>query len=186
MSSQDVTQLLDEVRSGDRTAFDRLFSVVYDELHQIAHARLRHHAPSETLNTTALVHETYLKLVDAERATLQDRVHFYALAARAMRFVLVDHARAGSAAKRGGGARPVTLDPGQLAARQRAVDMIELNEALERLAAADERLARLVEYRFFGGMTYEEIGQMTERSAKTAKRDWIRARAWLHRLMRTD
>ncbi len=182
-ASADTMQLLLDVRAGDRDAFDCLFAQVYDELRRIAHQRLLGHHPGETLNTTALVHEVYLRLVDQTKAQWHDRAHFFALAARAMRFILVDYARKQSAQKRGGGQADVPLDLVQVAADERAADLLRLDKALERLAQVSERLSRLVEYRFFGGLSYEEIAEVTGHSVPTAKRDWSRARSWLYRFM---
>jgi RNA polymerase sigma factor (TIGR02999 family) len=180
----ETTQLLLASRAGDREAFDRLFGRVYDELRQIAHQRLLRHRPGHTLSTTVLVHEAYLKLVDQARAEVQDRAHFLALASRAMRFILVDHARAQAAQKRGGGEQPVPLDAVQIAAREPIADMLALDEALERLGRFSERQSQLVEYRFFGGLSYEEIAEVTGTSVRTVKRDWTRARTWLYSYMR--
>lgn len=179
----DTTQLLLGVRAGDRTAFDRLFAHVYDALRDIAHQRLRAHRPGATLGTTALVHEAYLRLVDGAQVGWQDRAHFYAVAARAMRFVLVDYARARTAAKRGGASPNVPLDAVQVAADERALDVLALADALERLAAVSPRLCDVVDYRFFGGLTFDEIAEATGTSVATVKRDWTRARAWLHESM---
>ncbi len=179
----DTTQLLLDARSGDREAFDRLFSHVYDELRQIAHRRLLQYRPGQTLDTTALVHEAYLKLVDRARSGGRDRAHFFALASRAMRFVLVDYARARSAQKRGGRAADVPLDAVQVAAEERASDLLMLADALEQLSSVSTRLSEIVDYHFFGGMTFDEIAEATGMSAPTVKRDWVRARAWLYRSM---
>ena len=157
------------------------FGAVYDELRHLAHRLLRRHGPGETLNTTALVHEAYLKL-DGRAAA--DRAHFFALAARAMRFILVDHARAHHAAKRGG--RGVTFGPAHDVADLRADEVLALDEALTRLAAEHVRLAAAVELRFFGGLTYEEVAEAQGVSVRTAKRDWALARAWLHRAIHPD
>jgi RNA polymerase sigma factor (TIGR02999 family) len=179
----DTTQLLLEARGGDRAAFDRLYAQLYDELSAIAHQRLDRFRPGQTLDTSALVHEAYLRLVDQTRIELQDRAHFLALAARAMRFIVVDHARARSAEKRGGAAAPITLERVSPAAEDRAEDVVSLDRALARLEETDDRLGQVVELRFFGGLTHEEIGQVTGRSVPTVKRDWTRARAWLYRYM---
>jgi len=159
------------------------FGAVYDDLRQIAHRMLRRHAPADTLHTTALVHEAYLKL-DGHEASAVDRAHFFALAARAMRFIVVDHARARRAAKRGGGAHRVTLGPAHDVADLRADEVLALDEALSRLAAERPRLAQVVELRFFGGLTFEEAAEAAGVSVRTAKRDWDLARAWLHRAVR--
>ena len=183
--SSRLTALLQEAQAGNRAAFDDAMPIIYDELRRLAHRRLAKHRPGKTLNTTALVHEAYLKLVDQTQVAWKDRAHFFALAARAMRFIVVDYARARTAQKRGGGRGDVPLDDVQIAAADaRAADLLTLNDALERLAAVDERLSRLVEYRFFGGLTYEEIAEVTGRSVPTVKRDWKRARTWLYRALR--
>ena len=187
-TQSDTTQLLLSARAGDRAAFDRLFAHVYDELRALARRRLAAHRRGQTLDTTALVHETYLRLVDGARAGAVDRAHFLALAARAMRFVLVDYARERTAAKRGGGAVGVPLDAvpdvrlaDERLADERAADLLTLADALEQLASFDPRLGELVECRFFGGLTFDEIAELTGRSVPTVKRDWTRARAWLFR-----
>ena len=154
------------------------FDAVYDELRHLAHGLLRRRTPGETLNTTALVHEAYLKL-DGRDGAAVDRTHFFALAARAMRFILVDHARARQAVKRGG--RGVTFGPAHDVADLRADEVLALDEALARLADEQPRLAQVVELRFFGGLTFEEAAEVTGVSVRTAKRDWDLARAWLHR-----
>lgn len=184
MSAQDATRLLLASRSGDDDALDRLFPQVYDELKLIARQRLARHGRGYTLDTTALVHESYLKLVDQTRVEPRDRAHFFALASRAMRFIIIDHARARAAAKRGGKADPVPFDNVQVAVEEQAVELLDLNDALERLAERDERLAEVVDCRFFGGLTYEEVAEATGRSVATVKRDWRRARAWLYSEMR--
>ena len=181
----DTTQLLRDARSGDRDAFDRLFGHVYAELRRIAHQRLRRHGRGDTLSTTALVHEAYLRLVEQNGAEASDRAHFFALASRAMRFILVDYARARLAKKRGGGAAEVPLEAVQVAADERAADVLSLHEALDLLSRRNERLGRMVEYRFFGGLSYEEIAEVVGCSVPTVKRDWSRARAWLYNSMRT-
>ena len=178
-SPSETTRLLHAARAGDRQAFDRLYEHVYDELREIAHRRLLRHRGRETLNTTALVHEAYLRVADQGGTNWQDRSHFLALASRAMRFVLVDYARSRLAAKRGGGAAGVPIDDLQIAAEESSADLLALHEALQRLAGFSERLSCVVEYRFFGGLTFEEIAQVTGASVPTVKRDWSRARAWL-------
>jgi RNA polymerase sigma factor (TIGR02999 family) len=182
-SDFDTLALLRARSAGDESVLDALFARMYGELREIARRRLGSFRPGDTLNTTALVNEAYLKLVDQGKAEPQDRTHFLALASRAMRFILVDHARTRSAVKRGGGVRPVSLDDIQLAGDERADDLLKLDDALKALAEADERLAQVVELRFFGGLSHEEIAQATGRSVPTVKRDWTRARAWLLRTM---
>jgi len=182
----DTLALIRARRAGDGTVVDALFARMYAELRGIAQQRLRAFRPGDTIDTTALVHEAYVKLIDQGRADPQDRAHFLALASQAMRFVLVDYARARSAAKRGGGAAPVELDRVQVAAGERAEELLQLDQALERLARLDPRLAEVVEHRFFGGLSHEEIATVTGRSVPTVKRDWTRARTWLHQSMRDE
>ena len=164
-------------------ATDQVFEQLYQSLRSIAHRRLRGRRPGQTLDTTALVHEAWLRLAQTGAPECRDRAHVYALAARAMRFVLVDYARARGAAKREGRARELPLDSLQLAADERAADVLALDEALDRLDAIEPRLSAVVEYRFFAGMNYEEIAGATGRSVPTVKRDWTRARAWLYQEM---
>ena len=181
-----TTYLLAAARDGDRDALDALLPRVYDELRQIAHARLRRQRPGETLNTTAVVHEAYLKLTAGETPPFRDRAHFFALAARAMRFVLIGYARERTAQKRGGPDRDLQLDDALAVATEGeadAHDLLSLDAALDRLAEHSERLAETVELRFFGGMTHDEIASATDRSVPTVKRDWRRARAYLYQLM---
>jgi RNA polymerase sigma factor (TIGR02999 family) len=186
-SPPDTTQLLLDAGTGNQLAIDALWPRVYDELRSLAHERLRHYRPGDTLDTTALVHEAYLRLVDGSRVDWRDRAHFFALAARAMRFVLVDYARTRTAQKRGGALVDLRLDrvvaPTEDTASERAADLLTLNGALDQLAQADDRLSRLVEYRFFGGLTYDEIAEVTGHSVPTVKRDWRRARTWLYQSM---
>lgn len=162
-----------------------LFSIVYDELRRLAAAALRHERPDHTLQPTALVHEAYLRLADEPHARWENRSHFLAVAARAMRRILVDHARGRNAAKRGGGANHVPVDDVQPAADDGglALDLVMLDAALARLAALDLRQARIVELRFFGGLSVEETAEVVEASTRTVKRDWQVARAWLKREM---
>jgi len=183
-----TTQLLVEAREGGRDALDALLPRVYDELRVLAHARLRRHRPGETLNTTALIHEAYLKLTAGETPSFEDRTHFFALAARAMRFVLVSYARERSAQKRGGGTPELLLNEAVAvsasdAAETEALDLVSLDAALDRLAVVSDRLAEVVEYRFFGGMTHKEIAEATGRSVPTITRDWRRARTYLFQYM---
>lgn len=173
-----VSALLLTWRNGDRGALDRLVPLVHDELRRLAEQCMRGERPGHTLQPTALVHEAYLRLVDANIAW-QDRAHFFAVAATTMRRVLVDHARAKGRAKRDG--KPVSLEDSLLVAADRADDFLVVNEALDRLAAQDARAARVVELHFFGGLTYEETAEALGISAATVDRDLRFARAWLHR-----
>lgn len=180
-----LTDLLHEASGGNLDALNRLFPVVYDELRGLARSRLRAERDGHSLNTTALVHEAYLKLVDQTRVEWQDRAHFYAVASQAMRRILVSHARAKAAAKRGGDAVHVALDAAPIGLPPDRLDeLIALDEALERLEAFNPRGARTVEYRFFGGLSYEEVGEALGTSAVTARRAWTAAKAWLERELR--
>jgi RNA polymerase sigma factor (TIGR02999 family) len=186
-SRQPITALLKEAQAGDRDALEEVMPRVYDELRRIAHQRLMKHRPSQTLNTTALVHEAYLRLVDQKQADWQDRAHFFAVASRSMRFIIIDYVRARTAEKRGGAQDDLPLDDVQVAvADERAADLLTLNDALEQLSAVNERLSQLVEYRFFGGLTYKEIAEVTGRSVPTVKRDWARARTWLYQALQPN
>jgi RNA polymerase sigma factor (TIGR02999 family) len=180
----DVTELLLAYRDGDRQAFDQLLPLVYDDLRRIARRHLRRSRPGHTLDTTGLVHESYLKMVDQARVDWQDRAHFLAVSARAMRQVLIDYARRRSAAKRGGGVRPATLDEGRVAVEEQAEWLLALDQALARLGERNERLARVVECRFFAGLSEEETAAALGVSLRTVQRDWMRARAWLQEELR--
>jgi RNA polymerase sigma factor (TIGR02999 family) len=170
--------LLEELRGGGRDALDRAVTLLYGELREIAH-RLRLGRSGTTMDTLSLVHETYLKLADQPSPAWNDRAHFLALAAVVMRHVLTDDARARLASKREGTRVPVALDENALAAPERPHDLLDVADALERLERADERLAHVVEYRFFGGLTNEEIGLELGVDARTVRRDWARARVLL-------
>jgi RNA polymerase sigma factor (TIGR02999 family) len=177
---QSIVDMVRSVHAGDRTEFDRLFSALYDELHRLARAQLRHRRPGQTLDTTALIHEAYLRMVDQTRAEWTDRAHFFAYAAQVMRHVLVDYARRRNAEKRSGGRAHLSLDDRQIPIEAQGDFLLALDEALARLARVSERLARTVECRFFGGMTEEETAAALDVSDRTVRRDWLKARAWLH------
>jgi len=181
----DVTVLLGRLSGGERGAFDELLPLVYDELRAIAHGRLRGERPGHTLSTTALVHEAYLRLVGVEGVSLRDRTHFFAICARAMRRVLLDYADRVNAAKRGGGAAKVTLTEGMRRSDPRPTDLFALNLALESLERRDERACRVVECRFFAGLSIPETAEALELSPATVKREWAAARAWLNRELGT-
>jgi RNA polymerase sigma factor (TIGR02999 family) len=178
--AEPITDLLLQASGGDGAAIDRLVPLVYPELRRIAHHALRREGADHTLGTTGLVHEAYLKLVDQTRAGWRDRVHFFAVAALAMRRILVDYARRHRRAKRGGGQRRVTLDESAVSLDERSENLIALDEALTRLAALNPRLGRVVECRFFGGLTEEEIAEVIGVTVRTVKRDWAKARGWLY------
>jgi RNA polymerase sigma factor (TIGR02999 family) len=183
--ADEITALLSALSRGDRSALDRLYPLVYGELHQRAHGQLARFRPGDTLSTTALVHEAYLKLTGAAGQSFQDRVHFFSVASRAMRQILLDYARRAIAAKRGGG-QAVSLDPAGTPDPGRPEELVALDEALDRLAAADERLARIVELRFFGGLSVEETAEAVGSSPRTVKRDWRKARAFLYQALRDE
>jgi RNA polymerase sigma factor (TIGR02999 family) len=176
----EVTRLLVAWREGDGQASGELFTVLYKELRALAHAQLRRGRRQESLATTGLVHEAYLKLADQSRLDLRDRSHFLALAARAMRQIVVDHARRRAAAKRGGGAIADVLDENKVVANVPAVDILALNEALGRLEGIDPRLSRIVDMRFFAGFSVEETAGILGLSERTVKREWQKARAFLY------
>ena len=173
-----VTALLLEWRQGDKGAFDRLVPLVYEELRRVARARLKAER-GHSLQTTALVHEAYVRLVDLDRMTINSRTHFFAVAARLMRQILVDHARKRLAGKRGGGVTIVGLDEVSPAAETTAVDVIALDEALDQLTSVDARLCRVVELRFFAGLNIDETATALDVSTATVERDWVTAKAWL-------
>jgi RNA polymerase sigma factor (TIGR02999 family) len=179
----DVTGLLLAWGRGDRSAADRLVPAVYEELRRQAERAMRREGSEHTLQATALVHESYLRLVDQRRVEWRNRAHFFAIAATVMRRILVDHARARLTAKRGGGVAPITLAGAEHGGPQETddVDLLALHEALERLAALDPDQARLVELRYFGGLTIEETAAALDVSPATVKREWALARAWLRR-----
>lgn len=182
VDSAEVSILLERVERGDRDALDRLVPLLYPELRRIA-GRVHAANPSDTLSPTALVHELYLRLAGDDRGGWESRSHFLAVAAVAMRHILVDRARERAAGKRGGGQRRVTLDEGVGAIAEQADTMLELDEALTQLAALDRRLAQVVECRFFGGMSEEETAVALGVTARTVRRDWVKARGLLHRAL---
>lgn len=185
-----LTQLLVEASEGDVDAMNRLVPLVYDELRALAHRQLRKERSGHTLGTTALVHEAYIRLIGQERVRWQGRSHFYAVAAQAMRRILVNYAEARKAAKRGGGAEHVPLEESLVAlgemADQDLDDVLALDEALSRLKAFNPRGAAVVEYRCFGGLTHEEVAEVLDVSAVTVRRAWDAARSWLRRELGTS
>jgi RNA polymerase sigma factor (TIGR02999 family) len=180
--SGDVTRLLEKAREGDKEALARVFPLVYDELRRIASAKMRAQSPANTLQTTALVHEAYLRLMDRE-APWESRAQFFGVASAAMRSILIDHARARKAEKRGGDRRREPLHDALAWFEENAIDLIALDEALDALEKEDPRKRRLVELRFFAGLSTEDASEVLGVSRATAERDWTLARAWLHRRM---
>ncbi|HEX8068831.1 MAG TPA: sigma-70 family RNA polymerase sigma factor [Pyrinomonadaceae bacterium] len=185
-SPQEVTQLLAAWGDGDRAALDRLLPLVYEELRRLAHRYMRRERPGHSLQTTALVNEAYLRLVDQTRVRWQGRAHFYGIAAQMMRRVLVDHARARGYAKRGGAAQHVPLDEALVVSAARADEVVALDDALKTLAEIDQRKAQLVELRFFGGLSIEEAAAVLQVSPGTVMREWTLAKAWLKRAVTGD
>jgi len=182
-TAPDLTQLLLDLGNGRADAEAELFPFVYQELQMIARMRLRQHQPSATLDTVALIHEAYLRIIDQTSASWENRAHFFAVASRAMRFIIIDYARKQSAEKRGGGKQVVSLDEAMFAVEDRAAHLVALDEALAQLSEQNPRLGALVEYKYFGGFSYDELAAITGRSVPTLKRDWARARAWLYHSM---
>jgi RNA polymerase sigma factor (TIGR02999 family) len=181
-----VTELLRAWSDGDDGALERLTPLVAAELRRLARAHMRRERLGHTLQTTALMNEAFLRLTDARRIRWQDRAHFLGIAARLMRRVLVDHARSRGYVKRGGGARRVTLDEGAVSSGEPALDVVALDRALEALAAVDARKSRLIDLRFFGGLSVEETAEVLQVSPDTVKRDWRLAKLWLLRELEGD
>lgn len=181
MSAPDVTQLLNQWADGNKTALDSLTPVVYDELRRLAGIYLRRERPDHTLQATALVHEAYLKLVDQRQVRWQNRAHFFGIAAQMIRRILVDHARGVRAAKRGGGAVALSIDEALGVSDKRDLEIEALDDALETLTKVDPQQARVVELRFFTGLSIEETAEVLGISESTVKRDWVSAKAWLFR-----
>jgi len=179
VDSKPVTQLLRQSRSGDRAAFDELIPIVYEQLHRLAARVFRAEGPGHTLRTTALVHEAYLRLVDAE-VDWADRTHFYAVAARVMRRILVDHAKGQGREKRGGDVVKISLDAGADVGAQAPAQLLDLDEALTKLAARDQRKSDVIELLFFGGLTYDEASEALRISPATLHRELQMAKAWLY------
>ena len=182
----DVTRLLEEWTKGDRDALNRLMPLVYGELRRMSSHYLRGERENHTLQSAALVHEAYLRLVGRQNVHWKNRAHFLGVAAQVIRSILVDHARARAAAKRGAGAVTLTVNALSAVTRQPEVDVIELDTALNRLAHLDPQQSRIVELRFFAGLTNEETAEVLGVSASTVKRDWTHARAWIYRALTGD
>jgi RNA polymerase sigma factor (TIGR02999 family) len=185
-SPQHVTQLLNDWSGGDQSARDKLMPLVYDELHRLAHRYMKRESPGHTLQTSALVNEAFVKLVDQRNVHWQNRAHFFGIAAQMMRRILVDYARSRSTAKRGGGAAQISLDESLIVSNERNAEIVNVHEALERLAEFDARKSQIVELRFFGGLSIEETAEVLGVSPGTVMRDWTLAKAWLHRELGSD
>ncbi|MEW5917152.1 MAG: sigma-70 family RNA polymerase sigma factor, partial [Gemmatimonadota bacterium] len=183
----DITQLLQDVSNGNQAAFDRLLPLIYDELKVVARSRLRIERPGHTLDTTALVHEAYLKLVDQTRVQWRGRQHFFAVASEGMRRILIDYARSRLTSKRGGAQQHVSLDEAEevvsdgALSEEQAGELIALDDALRRLAKFNPQGAQVVQYRFFGGLAHDQIAELLGVSERTVRRSWTLAKAWLRR-----
>jgi RNA polymerase sigma factor (TIGR02999 family) len=183
-SPAQVTHLLLAWGQGDEVALDRLIPIVHAELRRVARRQMGHERVGHTLQATALVHEAYLKLIDIRQVQWQNRAHFFAISSRLMRRILVDHARARGYQKRGGGAHNVTLDEALIVSEERGSDLVAVDDALEALAARDQRKSQVVEMRFFGGLSIEETAEALHISIRTVKRDWTMAQLWLLRKLK--
>lgn len=179
-SSEEITRLLKDWGSGDQAAFDALFALVYQELHILASSYMRRERAGHTLQTTALVNEAYLKLGSYADASWQSRLHFFAVAAKVMRHILVDHARTRSSAKRGGGTERISLDKAAVVSAERSAELLALDEALKELSEFDPRQSQIVELRYFGGLTLDETAEFLQLAPNTVSRDWNAAKAWLY------
>jgi RNA polymerase sigma factor (TIGR02999 family) len=179
-SSQEVTRLLLAWRDGDEAALEKLLPLVYEELHQLAARHMRRESPGHTLQTSALVNEAFIRLIDQQQVHWQNRAHFFGIAAQLMRRILLDHARSQARAKRGGGVLKVSFDEAAIVSGQRAAELIALDDALNALAAFDSGKSRIVELRFFGGLSNEEVAEVMGMSLRTVEREWRKAKLWLH------
>lgn len=182
---QDVTRLLADWSQGDHAALEKLTPLVYEELRRLAHHHMKGQRPDHTLQTTGLVNEAYLRLADQRKPSFANRSHFLAVAAKAMRQILVNYAKASQRQKRGGGASKVELDEAALISPQPARAILDLNEALERLATLDSRKAEVVELKYFGGLKQDEIAEVLKISIVTVRRDWVFSKAWLYTELRS-
>jgi RNA polymerase sigma factor (TIGR02999 family) len=180
-SQKQITQMLVDWGNGDQAALEKLTPLVYNELHRLARRYMGRERPGHTLQTSALVNEAYIRLIDWKNIQWQNRAHFFAVSAQLMRRILVDFARSRNYAKRGGTARRVSLEEATVISREKGADLVALDDALDSLARLNERQSRVVELRFFGGLELEEIAEVMQVSVGTVRRDWSLARAWLHR-----
>jgi len=186
LSADNLTGLLIEWRQGDKAALDKLTPLVYDELRRIAHRYVQRERDGHTLQTTALVNEAYLRLAGQQKIEWRSRAHFFAVTAQVMRHVLIDHARKRHYAKRGGDLQQVSLEDAAMMSQQRAAELVALDEALDELAKLDPRKSRVVELRYFGGLSLEETAEVLEISMMTVRRDWRAAKAWLYKAVMRD
>lgn len=177
----EITQLLAEWSNGNQAALDKLYPLVYEELRRLAHQYMRRERKDHTLQTTALINEAYLRLIDQKNVHWENRAHFFSISAQIMRRILIDYARRYQYAKRGGGAKKISLDDAAVVAKERAAELLMLDEALMSLAERDPRRSQVVELRFFGGLSNEEIASVLKVSPNTVTRDWNLARAWLYK-----
>lgn len=178
---EEITQLLLKLKNGSEEAYNKLFPLVYDRLRDIAYRQMAGESDDHTYSKTDLVHEMYLKLINQHEVDWKDRAHFYGIAARSMRQILIDHARKKTRKKRGGKKQPVTFIDEIMKVEHQAEELIEIDKALERLAEFDERLTKIVEYHYFGEMKFDEIAEIMNLSARTVYRDWAKARGWLYK-----
>ena len=184
ISQHELTQLLIDWSAGNKDALERLMPLVYDELHRLAQKYMRRERPDHTLQTSALLNEAYMRLIDQNRVSWQNRAHFFGIAASMMRRILVDHSRMRAYAKRGGEQQKVDLEEIAILAESKALDVLALDDALKKLEAIDEQQSRIVDLRFFGGLTIEETAEVLGVSHATVEREWSLARAWLWREMK--
>jgi RNA polymerase sigma factor (TIGR02999 family) len=178
-----VTQLLEQWNNGDRAALDKLMPLIYEELRKMARRYMSQQNAGHTLQTTALIHEAYLRMVKQKEKHFQNRAHFFGVAAQAMRHILVDYARTRRTAKRGGGIRPISLEEAALVTPERASELVAFDEALKELEELSQRQSRVVELRYFGGLSVEETATVLKVSPETVMRDWTMAKTWLHRAL---
>ncbi|MDQ3687716.1 MAG: sigma-70 family RNA polymerase sigma factor [Acidobacteriota bacterium] len=186
LTPHELTQLLAAWGDGDRAALEKLTPLVYEELRRLAHQYMSHERPGHTLQTSALVHEAYLRLIDQKDVRWQNRTHFFCIAAQMMRRILVDHARQRRYAKRGGDVRQVPLDEAMIVSEERTAEVVALDDALKSLAEIDPRKSQIVEMRFFGGLSIEETAEVLKVSPGTIMREWTLAKAWLKRAVTSD
>jgi RNA polymerase sigma factor (TIGR02999 family) len=182
-AAHSVTQLLERWHHGDSEALEKLMPLIYEELRKMARRYMRQQNPGHTLQTTALIHEAYLRMVKQKEKRFQNRAHFFGVAAQAMRHILVDYARARSSSKRGGGARPISLEEAALVTEERAGELVAFDDALKELERLSKRQSQVVELRYFGGLSVEETAAVLSVSPETVMRDWSMAKTWLHRAL---